>query len=369
MGYTQKLGLLAQSVFQDSSLNVGIGAAPSGTYKFEVTGTAKVSSTLLVSGVATIGGLTSTGVISLTPSTFSVGSASAADGNSLTIQAANSNYLLRFKNAAGTSIGGFYYDGTNLIADSPSWKFVNAINVIANGSIFGTTSTSGATLILQAGTSNRPITFKNAAGGDGSLFVSGTSTSLNYSFNTYSVGDAFTIINNGNVGIGTSSPAQLLTLYKSDNTIMRLEAGAATTNHWDIKVDSSARIFILNESTSNGAYLSYNSASGWTSTSDARWKTDWSNLEGSLNLINKLNIGKYKMLNNDKELIENARWDYGVKAQELLDIIPDAVDIPNDENDKYGVIHNIVFYNAVKAIQELSAQNQDLKSRLDKAGL
>ena len=50
MGYTQKLGLLAQSVFQDSSLNVGIGAAPSGTYKFEVTGTAKVSSTLLLGG-------------------------------------------------------------------------------------------------------------------------------------------------------------------------------------------------------------------------------------------------------------------------------------------------------------------------------
>ena len=50
MGYTQKLGLLAQSVFQDSSLNVGIGAAPSGTYKLEVTGTAKVSSTLLLGG-------------------------------------------------------------------------------------------------------------------------------------------------------------------------------------------------------------------------------------------------------------------------------------------------------------------------------
>jgi hypothetical protein len=44
MGYTQKLGLLAQSVFQDSSLNVGIGGSPSGSYKFEVTGTSKFSS-------------------------------------------------------------------------------------------------------------------------------------------------------------------------------------------------------------------------------------------------------------------------------------------------------------------------------------
>lgn len=61
MGYTQKLGLLAQSVFQDSSLNVGIGAAPSGTYKLEVTGTAKVSSTLLVSGAATFSSSASIG--------------------------------------------------------------------------------------------------------------------------------------------------------------------------------------------------------------------------------------------------------------------------------------------------------------------
>jgi hypothetical protein len=61
MGYTQKLGLLAQSVFQDSSLNVGIGAAPSGTYKFEVTGTGKVSGNLTVSNI-TISKGTGTGV-------------------------------------------------------------------------------------------------------------------------------------------------------------------------------------------------------------------------------------------------------------------------------------------------------------------
>ena len=56
MGLTFNLGRVSPSVFTDSSLNVGIGAAPSGTYKFEVTGTAKVSSTLLVSGAATFSG-------------------------------------------------------------------------------------------------------------------------------------------------------------------------------------------------------------------------------------------------------------------------------------------------------------------------
>jgi len=53
MGLTQKLGTIPLAILTDASNNVGIGAAPSGTYKLEVTGTAKVSSTLLVSGAAT----------------------------------------------------------------------------------------------------------------------------------------------------------------------------------------------------------------------------------------------------------------------------------------------------------------------------
>jgi hypothetical protein len=171
--------------------------------------------------------------------------------------------------------------------------------------------------------------------------------------------------NGGKVGIGTTNPPQLLTLYSAGSTIMRFQSGAATTDHWDAFSNTSARFYIWNVSTNNGAYLSYNSSSGWTGVSDARWKTDWTSIDGSLDLINRLNIGKYKMLNNDKEPIENARWDYGVKAQELLEIIPDAVDVPDNEDDKYGVIHNIVFYNAIKALQELSKEVRELKTELD----
>jgi hypothetical protein len=66
MGLTKNLGTLAQGVFSDSSLNIGIGGAPSGSYKFETTGTAKISSTLLVSGVTTFGSTLSNGTYSYT---------------------------------------------------------------------------------------------------------------------------------------------------------------------------------------------------------------------------------------------------------------------------------------------------------------
>jgi hypothetical protein len=44
MGKTQLTGNLTNAIFQDASNNVGIGAAPSGSYKLEVTGTSRFTS-------------------------------------------------------------------------------------------------------------------------------------------------------------------------------------------------------------------------------------------------------------------------------------------------------------------------------------
>ena len=55
MGNTFKTGNYVNGIFQDTSNNIGIGAAPSGTYKFEITGTSKVL------GVLTLGATLSNG--------------------------------------------------------------------------------------------------------------------------------------------------------------------------------------------------------------------------------------------------------------------------------------------------------------------
>jgi len=81
-----------------------------------------------------------------------------------------------------------------------------AITGQSNANTFGTASATGRAVIIQAGSTNQAIMFKNAAGGDGTLFINGTSTSVDYNFNTYSVGDALVIKNSGSVGIGTDSP-------------------------------------------------------------------------------------------------------------------------------------------------------------------
>jgi hypothetical protein len=105
MGFTHNLGTLAQGVFSDSSLNIGIGAAPSGSYKFETTGTAKISSTLLVSGVTTFGSTLSNGTFTYTlPSATGTFALTSALSGYLpltggTLSTTNTSETLRISNA------------------------------------------------------------------------------------------------------------------------------------------------------------------------------------------------------------------------------------------------------------------------------
>jgi hypothetical protein len=91
------------------------------------------------------------------------------------------------------------------ISSAGAATFSSTITSQANGSTFGTVSASGRAVIIQAGSTNQAIMFKNSAGGDGTLFINGTSTTMDYSFNTYSTGDALIIKNNGNIQIGNDT--------------------------------------------------------------------------------------------------------------------------------------------------------------------
>ena len=79
--------------------------------------------------------------------------------------------------------------------------FLNTIESQVNGSQFGTATLSGRSIIVQAGSADQAIQFKNAAGGDGTLYATGTSTTMNYRFDTYSNSNALIITNAGNLEV------------------------------------------------------------------------------------------------------------------------------------------------------------------------
>ena len=239
------------------------------------------------------------------------------------------------------------------------------------------------------------ISFKSAdagRGGDPAAYIravsdaaDGTSTVLTFGtgFDGNNASEKMRIDNSGKVGIGTASPSNLLTL-KADGTtagnkIFKSESnGGGDNDAWIIKNLDDAKFYIENVGQANGAYLIYNSTSGWTSYSDRRWKTDWTPISGSLEKLNKLEVAKFHNLKGESpdNLTEtetkdgdNKKWNIGVSAQDCTSAgLGDVVDNPSDgangidETKRKGVSYNELTAVCIQAIQELSAKNDALEA-------
>ena len=157
-------GTTQLGVFKNSG-NVGIGTT-SDNYRLEVNANAATWATRIYNASATGNGL-----VVVTQNTTTAAGLALYNGTS---------YVLYARNDGAVGIN----------TSSPSGK------LDVNGRVY----------IRTAGSStDAAITFINQSGGDGTLYVTGTSTSLNYQFNTYATGNALYIYNNGNYSFAGSN--------------------------------------------------------------------------------------------------------------------------------------------------------------------
>ena len=104
-----------------------------------------------------------------------------------------------------------------------------------------------------------------------------------------------------------------------------------------------------------GSITVSSSATGYNTSSDARLKNVLGEAKG-LEIINKLNPVNFEW-KESKEIQD------GLIAQEVLEIVPNAV--TGSEEDMYQMDYSKLVTPLIKAIQELSAEVEELKTKLE----
>jgi hypothetical protein len=194
MGFTHNLGTLAQGVFSDSSLNIGIGGAPSGSFKFEVTGTGKFSGALTATS-ATFANTTALGIATQTTAGLYNGVAASASGSSFFTKTGSlsSSFSSGFGvdgtyssglsiinlRAIGTQTAGGYASTMHFVLDNDGVQRNHAI-FSSDGSttLYGALSGTSATFTGTSGASSTRLTLQGTGNGWNNQYITNTGGAL-----------------------------------------------------------------------------------------------------------------------------------------------------------------------------------------------
>jgi len=232
MGLTQKLGTIPLAILTDSSNNVGIGGAPSGSYKLDVTGTGRFTSNVSIGSVlSTWGSPFNNAVLQLgTGGGFIVGRNDAFNqlqiGSNATYDGTNwlyksTDYASKYYQAQGTHL--FQYAPSGTAGATITWN--TALTLASTGA--ATFSSSVQATSYRANLTSTGGYFQSYDGTDEIDFgsrksISGSGNSYDAMIYTSNASGAFyvftggvyttpkfSILSSGNVGIGTSPSYKL----------------------------------------------------------------------------------------------------------------------------------------------------------------
>jgi len=415
MGLTQKLGTIPLAILTDSSNNVGIGGSANASFKLQVTGATNLTDNLtmtIASGTKSIGfgGNTiaaAANALIYSDTNYLVLNSKAGSAlyfnfdnanASSTINMFNGKFILTQAGAATfsssvtangdfTGKGGFngYAGATqNLLID---WSASSQITTLTSTELFFGTNAQRRMTITSGG--NVGIGTSSPAA---LLDVNGVAYFRN-SGGIYS--DLLTAYSGGDVGIIYGASGNLIIKGGSGATErMRITSGGnisinSTVNGGKLYVVGDAGAYscnlqgsgttgqsygmIINAGTNSSDYSFYvrnaaqgspyiyirgdgylYSASAWSG-SDRRLKENIVDLDNGLNKVLELKARKF-------DFIDGFKNQYGFIAQELQEVIPDAVSVFDEEKKMLAVKMDFIVPHLVKAIQEQQAQIEELKA-------
>jgi len=345
MGLTQKLGTIPLAIFTDASNNVGIGGSPSGSYKFEVTGTGRFTGNLSVTSTYgfSIGDVTSVARIQHNAGTFFL--LNSSNGYA-TLNAGQFN----FSAPANTSYGN--YDAvTNGYAFSV-YKY--------GGTIYGYLGQHSA---FTGGASSTDLAIVST-----NNLIFGTSNSFTERMRITSGG--YVKMSNTGSYIGVNSSFYEMSNNAADNILWMRNTNGSTPygpycNFSAASPNNTSSYFIEFADSTNSKFIIYSNGSTYNRTgtygtiSDVKLKEHIIDATPKLNDLNKLKVRNFNLIGDDKKQI-------GFIAQELEEVFPSMIDITIDKETKEetkGIKTAILIPMLVKAIQELSAKVSALENK------
>jgi hypothetical protein len=153
------------------------------------------------------------------------------------------------------------------------------------------------------------------------------------------------IDSSGNLLVGTTSPSS----FQNNNSfVLRTSVGDAVINHVNGTVTGSGYLAFGY----NGGRIGYISQSGTTAvlyntSSDERLKENIADADDAGSKIDAIQVRKYDWK------ADGSHQDYGMIAQELLEVAPEAVSVPEDSEEMMGVDYSKLVPMLIKEIQSL----------------
>jgi hypothetical protein len=280
----------------------------------------------------------------------------------LTIDGASSQGIM-FR-ASGTDRGFLYQDGSFIQLGSNAGGVIFKSNdtermrITSTGNVgIGTSSPNSASVdraLTISGTSNSILEINYGSTRGAYLYTNSINTVLSsvqsvpLLFNTGDT-ERMRITSGGQVSVGTSSASATALFY--------LKAPASSTV-WSFGPNNynATNIFRVENSDTTGVYLTSGNTS-WTANSDERLKNITGNIENAIDSLLTLRTVKYTWKKDTSEKVN-----LGLIAQDVQKVFPEVIDTNADE--MLGVRYQELVPVLVKAIQELKAENDNLKSIL-----
>ena len=169
-----------------------------------------------------------------------------------------------------------------------------------------------------------------------------------------------------NAGSGTVCVGRSNTWSFGTNTTPGFAVNV-TSGRLDVAADSVARITQINDATGTydrfyrgssivGSITTDGSNTAYNTSSDQRLKENIADADDAGSKIDAIQVRKYDWK------ADGSHQDYGMVAQELIEVAPEAVSAPEDPEEMMGVDYSKLVPMLIKEIQSLRARVADLES-------